>query len=129
MFTPHTPPISAKQALVPPKHSGIYLTDLGTVFLQYFSLISLHGNRICAKLCRNAKYCLKDKQQRSILKTMIFLPLTMLCEIAVHINNNSRLRPIILPFHTYLLKLCFTQTRQLLFRIRQNYLIKRKNPT
>lgn len=42
---------------------------------------------------------------------MIFLPLTMLCEIAVHINNNSRLQPLMLLFCTYLLKLCFTQTR------------------
>jgi len=59
----HIFPISAKQVLDPPKYRAVYLTDLGTAFLQYFSLISLHGNRICAKLCRNAKYCLKDKKE------------------------------------------------------------------
>lgn len=64
----HIFPVSAKQARVPPKYSGVYLTDLGTAFLQYFSLISLHGNRICAKLCRNAKYCLEDKKKDIFLK-------------------------------------------------------------
>lgn len=64
----HIFPVSAKQARVPPKYSSVYLTDLGTAFLQYFSLISLHGNRICAKLCRNAKYCLEDKKKDIFLK-------------------------------------------------------------
>lgn len=41
---------------------------------------------------------------------MILVPLTVLCKIAVHINNDSRLRPLMFTFCMYSLNLCFAQT-------------------
>lgn len=38
-----------------PFHYKILLFHLGTAFFRYFSLIGLHGNKLCAKLCRNTQ--------------------------------------------------------------------------